>query len=75
MKKNDNWNENLPFIISEIEIDFSSIVEDVDLSVFVWGEGSGVDVDVRIDLDRSHRDVARLQDHTDGTENNFLNIL
>ncbi len=54
-----------PLIISEIEIDFSSVVEDVDLAVFVGRECSGVDVDVGIDLDRGHGDVTALQDHAD----------
>ena len=56
----------LPFIVSEIKVDFSSIVENIDLSVFVWRESSGVDVDVGIDLDGGHLDVARLQDHAHG---------
>ena len=55
-----------PLIVSEVEINFSAVIENVDLSVFVGRESSGVNVDVGVDLDGGDLDVARLQDDSDG---------
>ena len=35
----------LPLIISQIKIDLTAIVQNVDLSVLIRGEGAGIDVD------------------------------
>ena len=40
-----------PFVVAQVQINLAAIVEDVDLAVLVGGEGAGVDVNVRVDLD------------------------
>ena len=50
-----------PFVVSQIQIDFATIIKNVNLSMFVWRKGTRVDVDVRIDLDACHRDIALLR--------------
>ena len=40
--------------------------------MFVRRKRSGVDVEVRVDLDAGHRDVARLQDDADRTEDDHM---
>ena len=61
-----------PFIVPEIQVDLASVVEDVDLTMFVRGKRSGVDVDVGVDLDGRDLDVARLQDDTHGAGHDSL---
>ena len=56
----------IPFVISQIKVDLSSVVEDVDFSMLVGRKGSGVDVDVRVDLDGGDGDVALFEDHSKG---------
>ena len=49
-----------PFVVAQVQVDLAAVVEDVHLPVLVGGEGAGVDVDVRVDLDaetRSWRDA------------------
>ena len=47
----DNCIKYSPFVVAQVQINLAAIVEDVDLSVLVGGEGAGVDVYVRVDLD------------------------
>ena len=47
----DNCVKYSPFVVAQVQINLAAIVEDVDLAVLVGGEGAGVDVYVRVDLD------------------------
>ena len=40
-----------PFVVAQVQVDLAAVVQDVHLPVLVGGEGAGVDVDVRVDLD------------------------
>ena len=47
----DNCTKYSPFVVAQVQINLAAIIEDVDLAVLVGGEGAGVDVYVRVDLD------------------------
>ena len=42
------------FIMSQVEIGLSAIIEDVDFPVLVWGHGARVDVEVGVELLQDH---------------------
>ncbi len=55
-----------PLVVAEIEIDLAAILQHKDLAVLERAHGSGIDIDIRIDLDRGHLVSLALQDSSDG---------
>jgi len=43
-----------PFVVAEVQVDFPTVGEDEDLTVLGRVHGAGIDVEVRVDLDRRH---------------------
>jgi hypothetical protein len=60
------------FVVSQIQIGFSSIVQNEYLTMFKWRHRSGIDVQVRVDLDGRHAKTTGLQKTTHTADGNAL---
>src|SRR5215207_2691676 len=50
-----------PLVVTEVEVCFSAVIEDIHLSVLVWTHCARVNIDVRVELLHGHFEPALLQ--------------